>query len=161
MSPYGFIRPQWIGTSSTEPHSISLENGLEISTTIYPLLNASITAKCFPSIMKYADVIPCFKRLILSRETIDLSVCLLLYLNFMKRFKKKNKWCIILEICLMFYYLLFMDLSKAFDCLSRALIIAKWNAYGFSTAACELMGSYLRGCKEWKYQIVRVCEYIE
>ena len=37
----------------------------------------------------------------------------------------------------------FMDLSKAFDCLSHALLIAKLNAYGLSTAACELMSSKL------------------
>ena len=34
----------------------------EISIPICSLLNASITAKCFPSIMKYADVSPCFKK---------------------------------------------------------------------------------------------------
>ena len=37
----------------------------------------------------------------------------------------------------------FMDLSKAFDCLPHALLLAKLNAYGLSTAACELMSSYL------------------
>ena len=37
----------------------------------------------------------------------------------------------------------FMDLSKAFDCLPYALSIAKLNAYGFSMAACELITSYL------------------
>ena len=36
----------------------------------------------------------------------------------------------------------FMDLSKAFDCLPHALLLAKLNAYGLSTAACELMSSY-------------------
>ena len=34
----------------------------EISIPICSLLNASITTKCFPSIMKYADVSPCFKK---------------------------------------------------------------------------------------------------
>ena len=37
----------------------------------------------------------------------------------------------------------FMDLSKAFDCLPHALLLAKLNVYGLSTAACELMSSYL------------------
>ena len=37
----------------------------------------------------------------------------------------------------------FMDLSKAFDCLPHDLLIAKLNAYGFSTAACKVMSSYL------------------
>ena len=38
---------------------------------------------------------------------------------------------------------LLTDLSKAFDCLSHELIIAKLNAYGFSLAALKLVQSYL------------------
>ena len=37
----------------------------------------------------------------------------------------------------------FMDLSKAFGCLPHAFLIANLNAYGLSTAACELLSSYL------------------
>ena len=36
-----------------------------------------------------------------------------------------------------------MELSKAFDCLPHALLLAKLNAYGLSAAACELMSTYL------------------
>ena len=39
--------------------------------------------------------------------------------------------------------LLFMDLSKAFDCLSHSLLISKLNAYGVQENACELIASYL------------------
>ena len=35
------------------------------------------------------------------------------------------------------------DLSKAFDCLSHELIIAKLNAYGFSLSALKLIHNYL------------------
>ena len=38
---------------------------------------------------------------------------------------------------------LLTDLSKAFDCLSHELIIAKLNAYGFSLSALNLMRNYL------------------
>ena len=38
---------------------------------------------------------------------------------------------------------LLTDLSKAFDCLSHELIIAKLNVYGFSLSALKLMQSYL------------------
>jgi hypothetical protein len=57
--------------------------------------------------------------------------------------------------------LIFMDLSKAFDCIPHNLLIAKLHAYGLSITSCELMSSYLKdrrqrvkiGChrSEWKY----------
>ena len=43
---------------------------------------------------------------------------------------------------------IFMDLSKAFDCLPHGLVIAKLNAYGFSLPACELIASYLSDRKQ-------------
>ena len=43
---------------------------------------------------------------------------------------------------------LLTDLSKAFDCLSHELIIAKLNAYGFSLSAQKLMQSYLSERKQ-------------
>ena len=42
----------------------------------------------------------------------------------------------------------FMDLSKAFDCLPHGLLIAKLHAYGPSTAGCHMMFSYLKGCRQ-------------
>ena len=38
-----------------------------------------------------------------------------------------------------------MDLSKAFDCLNHELLLAKLNAYGFSTDAIQMVHSYLEG----------------
>lgn len=38
---------------------------------------------------------------------------------------------------------LFMDLSKAFDCLPHGLLIAKLHAYGLNTSACGMVASYL------------------
>lgn len=43
---------------------------------------------------------------------------------------------------------LLTDLSKAFDCLSHELIIAKLNAFGFSHPALKLMQSYLTKRKQ-------------
>ena len=37
-----------------------------------------------------------------------------------------------------------MDLSKAFDCISHKLLIAKFQSYGLSISACHLLTSYLR-----------------
>ena len=48
----------------------------------------------------------------------------------------------------MFIGTLFMDLSKAFDCLPHSLIIAKLRAYGLELPACKLLFSYLRGRKQ-------------
>ncbi len=38
-----------------------------------------------------------------------------------------------------------MGLSKAFDCISHVLLVAKMNAYGLSGDACEFMSCYLTG----------------
>ena len=39
---------------------------------------------------------------------------------------------------------LLTDLSKAFDCLSHDLLLAKLHAYGFSLLALKLIHSYLK-----------------
>ena len=43
---------------------------------------------------------------------------------------------------------LLTDLSKAFDCLSQELLIAKLNACGFSMAALRLVQNYLSNRKQ-------------
>ena len=43
---------------------------------------------------------------------------------------------------------LLTDISKAFDCLSHELLIAKLEAYGFSTSALKLIHSYLSERKQ-------------
>ena len=43
---------------------------------------------------------------------------------------------------------LLTDLSKAFDCLSYELIIAKLNTYRFSLSALKLMQSYISERKQ-------------
>ena len=42
----------------------------------------------------------------------------------------------------------YMDFSKAFDCLPHGLLIAKLYAYGISEAACKRMFDYLKGRKQ-------------
>ena len=46
------------------------------------------------------------------------------------------------------FELLLTDLSKAFDCLSHELLLAKLHAYGFSFAALRLIHSYLTNRKQ-------------
>ena len=146
----------------------------EISIPICSLLNASIAAKRFPSIMKYADVSPCFKKednlfkgnyrpvsvltvisklyeSVLNNQMVDhLSE---LFNTLLSAFRKHyNCQSLLLKLIEDIKSALdkghktgavFMDLSKAFDCLPHALLLAKLNAYGLSTAVCELMSSYL------------------
>ena len=43
---------------------------------------------------------------------------------------------------------IFMDLSKAFDCISHRLLLGKLHAYGVSEEACALIKSYLQNRKQ-------------
>ena len=43
---------------------------------------------------------------------------------------------------------IFMDLSKAFDCIPHSLLICKMKSYGVSIEACTLMASYLSDRKQ-------------
>ncbi len=47
---------------------------------------------------------------------------------------------------------LLFDLTKAFDCMQHALLIAKMEAYGVGEDACKFMASYLSG----RFQRVRI-----
>ena len=58
-----------------------------------------------------------------------------------------EKWKFAIDNGKMFGVLL-TDLSKAFDCLSHDLLIAKLNAYGFSIAALRLVQNYLSNRKQ-------------
>ena len=58
-----------------------------------------------------------------------------------------EKWKSAIDNKQMFGALL-TDLSKAFDCLSHDLLIAKLNAYGFSIAALSLVQNYLSNRKQ-------------
>ena len=46
------------------------------------------------------------------------------------------------------YGALLTDLSKAFDCLSHDLIVAKLHVYGFSTESLKLINNYLTKRKQ-------------
>ena len=58
-----------------------------------------------------------------------------------------EKWKSAIDNKKMFGALL-TDLSKAFECLSNDLLIAKLNAYGFSIAALRLVQNYLSNRKQ-------------
>ena len=61
---------------------------------------------------------------------------------------------------------LFVDLSKAFDCLYNDLLLAKLNAYGFDYKSLKLTSSFLSNRKyktkinssfsEWKHLLIGV-----
>ena len=61
---------------------------------------------------------------------------------------------------------LFVDLSKAFDCLQHDLVLAKLNTYGFNYKSLKLISSFLSNRKyrtkisssfsEWKHLLIGV-----
>ena len=61
---------------------------------------------------------------------------------------------------------LFVDLSKAFDCLQHDLVLAKLNTYGFDYKSLKLISSFLSNRKyrtkisssfsEWKHLLIGV-----
>ena len=59
-----------------------------------------------------------------------------------------EKWKSAIDNRKTFGALLITDLSKAFDCLSHDLLIAKLNAYGSNTAALRLVQNYLSNRKQ-------------
>ena len=71
------------------------------------------------------------------RKGFSTQHCLLLMLEKWKRAVDNNK----------VFGALLTDLSKAFDCISHDLLIAKLNAYGLSLSALKLMHSYLQNRK--------------
>ena len=72
------------------------------------------------------------------RKGFSTQHCLLLILEKWKRAVDNNK----------VFGALLTDLSKAFDCISHDLLIAKLNAYGWSLSALKLVHSYLQNRKQ-------------
>ena len=72
------------------------------------------------------------------RKYFSTQHCLLLMLEKWKRAVGNNK----------VFAALITNLSKAFDCISHDLLIAKLNAYGLSLSALKLVHSYLQNHKQ-------------
>ena len=62
--------------------------------------------------------------------------------GFRKGFSAQH--CLILSDNIKSFGAFLTDLSKAFDCLSHNLLIAKLNAYGFSMSGLRFVDSYLK-----------------
>ena len=135
--------------------------------------------KCFPSILKYAEVTPIYKKennlkrdnyrpvsiltvisklyeTVLNTQMVDHFYAL--FNEFLVAFRKSYscqtlliKFIEDLKFALDKGHKIgtvYMDLSKAFDCLPHGLLIAKLHAYGLSEAACETMFDYFKDRKQ-------------
>ena len=146
----------------------------ELAFPITNLLNRCITENVFPSVMKYAEVSPVYKKsdnmlkenfrpvsvLTTTSKLFETIMNDQLYAYFENLFDKllsafrKGYSCQSLLVKFVENLkesldkghtagAIFMDLSKAFDCLPHNLLIAKLNAYGLDSSACDLLASYL------------------
>ena len=151
-------------------------SGTHLCNSLCDLFNMCVTASFFPSEMKLAEISPIFKRNDnLCKENYR-SINLLtskLFENIMSdqltkyfgdllcstlsAYRKRYR-CQHVILRLTEYWrraldngnavgTVAMDLSRAFDKMPHALLIAKLNAYGLSEHACNLIISYLRNRK--------------
>ena len=152
----------------------------ELANPLCNLINHSMKMKCFPSIMKFAEVTPVYrKENNLKRDNYRplsiVTVITKLYENVLNTQMVNHFYVMFNELLAAFrkFYScqtllikfiknlksaldkghkignVYMDLSKAFDCLSHGLLIAKLHANSLSEAACETMLDYLKGRKQW------------
>ena len=160
----------------------------EISIPICSLLNASITAKRFPSIMKYADVSPCFKKednlfkgnyrpvsvltvisklyeSVLNNQMVDhFSELFNILLSAFR--KHYNCQSLLLKLIEDIKSALdkghktgavFMDLSKVLIAYPMLYYSQNWMHMASLQPHVNLwVAISIRGCNEWKYQIVEV-----
>ena len=151
----------------------------ELATPLCNLINHSIKLKCFPCIMKSAEVTPVYKKennikrdnyrpvsiftvisklyeTVLNTQMVDHFHALFneLLVAFRKSYSCQTlliKFIEDLKFALDKGHKIgtvYMDLSKAFDCLPHGLLIAKLHACGLSEAACETMFDYLKDRKQ-------------
>ena len=131
----------------------------------------------FPNELKYADITPVYKKIIdTKKRIIDLLVLYLLYpkysnVAFLIKFMKTLtihlldiRWASDRDITLNIHWLrclkngtknldkggegaLFVDLSKAFDCLQHDLLLARLNEYGFDYKSLKLISNFVSNRK--------------
>ena len=177
------LNPRKAAQNTDIPIKILKENADIFSSYICDFFNETIRSGKFPSILKKANITPVFKKVFKgSKENYQpvsilpviskifekiISKQITSFMNpLLSKFSAQNcllamleKWKSSVDKGKVFGVLL-TDLSKAFDCLSHELIIAKLNAYGFSLSALKLMQNYLierkqrtkinQACSSWE-----------
>ena len=125
------------------PTKIVKENADIFANVLLSNFNDSFEKSNFPSILKNATITPVFKKVTGTlRITLDQLAYSRIYLKSLRDAFLLEKWKSAGDKGKSFGALL-TDLSKAFDCLSHELLLAKLHAYGFSIAALRLIHSYL------------------
>ena len=102
----------------------------------------------FPPDLKLADVTPVHKNKSKNSKDIYRPVSILSSISKIYERSLYDQIQVFFESILSKYDALFTYLSKAFDCLSHELLIAKLDAYGFDENALILVNSYLSNRKQ-------------
>ena len=142
----------------------------ELANPLCNLINHSMKLKCFPCIMKSAEVTPMYeKENNLKRDNYRpvsiITVISKLNENVLNTQMVNHFHALFNELLMAFrksyscqtlLIKFIMDLSKAFDCLPHGLLIAKLHTYGLSETACETMFDYLKDRKQ-RMKILNHC----
>ena len=154
------LNPNKASQRSDIPTKIIKENAEIFTEIIHPCFSHCIETGTFPNCLKNADITPIHKKG--SKNLKDNyrpvskieNIFSIFQCGFRKGFSTQHsllslieKWKENVDKGKAFGALL-TDLSKAFDCLSHKLLIAKLHAYGFDYFALKLVNEYLTNRKQ-------------
>ena len=120
------------------PAKILVGTNDQVSSHLASIYNNSKNSQNYPISLNVADVIPIHKEEIIFKKNYR-PISLIPILSKLYERNMYDQIFLYIET-----FLSLTDLSKAFDCLSHNLLIAKLDAYGFDKSALKFIYDYLK-----------------